>query len=639
MSERTLRYEILFGDRVAGSVVLVRRADGSSDEDLELVERGKRPKLHTRLELDAEGLPKRLELSGKNMRAEQVREVFQCETGACRWESKSERGTGPRGFYVPLNVSLSVNAPALRYALAHGSARLLPGGELRAREVRRTKLDADDGSGGVEVRAFELAGFGFSPRIEWFDSDGESFAQVDDTGAGIRAGFRKSIATLRELQRPFAIARREDIAKSVAHGVEKLAVVHARLFDSKRKRASDDATILIEAGKVKRIGAKLEPPAGYEVIDAKGKLVTPGLWDMHVHLTDDDGLMHVANGITTVRDLGSEVDAALLRKSRWDQGKELGPHVVLAGFVDGRGPVQGPFKLFADTPEEAESVVKAYADKGYVQLKIYSSVKPALVPVLVRAAKARGLRVSGHIPQGMSSEDVVRAGFDEIQHIEYVIYDLHAKPEDERRRTALLGQRGADVDLDSKKSKALVDALVKHKTVVDPTLNVIEAELTVRADHPNPTLAPLLGRLPNQVEREATEGALPVPPGMDERYVKAFRRSAELVKRLWDRNVPLVAGSDAWTGFALHRELELYAELGIPNADVLSIATLGAARVMKMDGRTGSLEPGKDADLVIFDGDPLTRMSDVRKAVLVVKGTSVIDAVRARSALSIAPQD
>jgi imidazolonepropionase-like amidohydrolase len=110
------------------------------------------------------------------------------------------------------------------------------------------------------------------------------------------------------------------------------------------------------------------------------------------------------------------------------------------------------------------------------------------------------------------------------------------------------------------------------------------------------------------------------------------------VKRLWDRKIPIVAGTDGFQGLALHHELELYVEAGIPNADVLSIATLGAARVMKHDATSGSVAKGKDADLVIIDGDPLTTISDVRNVVTVVKSGLVVDAVAAQSALSIAPR-
>ena len=131
------------------------------------------------------------------------------------------------------------------------------------------------------------------------------------------------------------------------------------------------------------------------------------------------------------------------------------------------------------------------------------------------------------------------------------------------------------------------------------------------------------------------DGGLPEVAANHERYQQSFQRCLELTKRLWDMGVPLVAGSDEWPGFALQRELELYSKAGIPNADVLTIATLGAAKVMHRDKTTGSVEPGKVADLIIVDGDPLADISALRNVVTVVQAGRVVDAVAARAALSI----
>jgi imidazolonepropionase-like amidohydrolase len=268
-------------------------------------------------------------------------------------------------------------------------------------------------------------------------------------------------------------------------------------------------------------------------------------------------------------------------------------------------------------------------------------VKPELVPVLVKEAHAKGMRVSGHVPAHMLAEDAVNAGFDEIQHLNFVMLDWLSTRDDDTRtplRFTRIAEKGATLDLDAPATKAFLDLLVKKHTVIDPTLNLYDSMFTTRPDHPDGAIAPILSRLPPQVQRGAVGGALPVPDGMDATYKASFKKCEALVKRLWDRKITLVAGTDSWTGFALHHELELYSEAGIPNADVLSIATLGAARVMKRDKTSGSIAPGKDADLVIVDGDPLTNMRDIRNVVTVVKGGTVIDAVAAQKALSIAPR-
>jgi imidazolonepropionase-like amidohydrolase len=630
---------VIFGDRVAGRDVLVRHADGSIEDDIEFNDRGRGPKIHTRLDLGRDGFPDRLELSGKDYLKRDVHELAACDTLRCRWDSDDEHGEGARAFYVPLQGSFVADAALLRLALREEGVKLLPGGTLRARKVAETTLRRGDES--IHVNAYELAGFGFVPATEWFDDEGEVFGTVSDDSATVREGWKDAVPSLLALERPLGQARRERIAKEVAHHPASLAIVHARLFDPATKKTTDDATIVVEGDKVKAVGTKAVPPKGAEVIDARGKTVLPGLWDMHVHVDNDAGLMNVANGITSARDLGNDMDASLKRRERWEKGDELGPHLLLAGFVDGHGPFEAPTKVFADTPEEAQKVVDAYAANGYVQLKIYSSVKPELVPVLVKAAHAKGMRVSGHVPAHMIAEDAVKAGYDEIQHINFVMLDLLATRDDDTRtplRFFRIAEKGADLDLDAPATRALVDLLASKHVVVDPTLAVFEPMFTARPDHPNPTLAPILARLPAQVQRSAMGGQLPVPEGMDAKYKEAFQRCVQLVKRLWDRKVTIVAGTDWWPGFALHRELELYSEAGIPNADVLAIATLGAARVMKRDGASGSIAPGKDADLVIVDGDPIARMRDIRNVVTVVKGGAVVDAVAAQKALAIAPR-
>ena len=169
----------------------------------------------------------------------------------------------------------------------------------------------------------------------------------------IREGWDDVAEKLLAIQKPLALAqkRREAIAKSTAHKPEKgLAIVHARLFDPATRAAKDDMTIVIEGNRVKAVGAKLAAPAGFEVIDAKGKTVLPGLWDMHVHLDDDEGLLSLAEGVTTVRDLGNDVDSSLARRARWDAGDEIGPRVILAGLIDGPGPYQGPTGARSWTP-------------------------------------------------------------------------------------------------------------------------------------------------------------------------------------------------------------------------------------------------------------------------------------------------
>ncbi len=191
----TVRYDILFGDNVAGKSVVVRHADGSYDEDYEFNDRGRGPKIHTHGEIGPDGLPTRLELSGKDYFKRDVRELATCDTARCKWDSNDEHGEGPRAFYSPNNPTSGIDGPLLAAALRSGGAvSLLPAGVLRARKA----IDATVAHAGQtkHLSVYELSGVGFTPTFEWFEDDGTSFAQSSARfrGERVREGLGRSHA-------------------------------------------------------------------------------------------------------------------------------------------------------------------------------------------------------------------------------------------------------------------------------------------------------------------------------------------------------------------------------------------------------------------------------------------------------------
>jgi cytosine/adenosine deaminase-related metal-dependent hydrolase len=174
--------------------------------------------------------------------------------------------------------------------------------------------------------------------------------------------------------------------------------------------------------RIVRIGpdAEVKPSANAEIIDAQGKFLMPGLWDNHQHFSDIDGALDLANGVTSARDMANDLESFPKRVARFDEGTELGPRVLKAGIIDGTGELAGPTTMRVDTAEQAIKDIDWYADHGYVQIKIYSSIKPELVPIMADHAHARGMRVSGHVPAFMSAKQFVENGADEIQHINFI---------------------------------------------------------------------------------------------------------------------------------------------------------------------------------------------------------------------------
>ena len=365
----------------------------------------------------------------------------------------------------------------------------------------------------------------------------------------------------------------------------------------------------------------------------------PGLWDMHGHLGPLDGLLNLAAGVTTARDLANDTDQLLDLRKRWDAGEAIGPRVLMAGFMDGPGPFAGPSKVLVDTEEEALAAVNNYAKLGYVQIKLYSSLDPKLVPAIVQRAHQLGLRVSGHIPNGMTAEQAVRAGFDEIQHVNFLFLNF-LPPEIDTRTPARfteVAQHAAELDLNSERVRSFIALLKERGTVSDPTLVAFEGLFTGRPDQLDPSLAPVADRFPAQVRRSAFGGGLNPPAEKVQRYRDSFRALQNLVRTLHDAGVTIVAGTDALAGFTLHRELELYVDAGIPAPEVLRIATLGAARVMKRDGELGSVAAGKLADMILVDGDPTKSISDIRRVLLTVKDGATYDPAKLYEAIGVKP--
>jgi imidazolonepropionase-like amidohydrolase len=296
--------------------------------------------------------------------------------------------------------------------------------------------------------------------------------------------------------------------------------------------------------------------------------------------------------------------------------------------------------VLVSTAEQGRAWVDKYASLGYVQIKLYSSIEPQLVRPIVEEAHKKGLRVSGHVPANLTAAECVELGYDEIQHVNFLLLNFMPDVKETRTPARFLepARRAADLDLASPEVRAFIDLLKRRGTSLDPTLTAFESMFLDRSGTMAVGMAKVAHRLPVQVRRGFMAGNLPVPPGMDERYRKSWEKALRLVHDLWAAGVPIEAGTDALAGFSLHRELELDAQAGIPAPDVLQLATYGAARIMRLDQELGTVEPGKLADLVLLDGDPAADISAVRNTALVMKNGILYQPDELYRELGVAPR-
>jgi len=368
----------------------------------------------------------------------------------------------------------------------------------------------------------------------------------------------------------------------------------------------------------------------------------PGLWDNHQHFSDNDGALDLANGVTSARDMANDTDTFLQRVARFDNGSELGPRVLKAGIIDGTGEFAGPTKMRVDTAEQAIQDVDWYADHGYAQIKIYSSIKPELVPIIADHAHARGLRVSGHVPAFMSARQFVEGGADEIQHLNFIVLNfLFPEVQETRNRDRFIkvAERAGEFTPDKPEVRDFINFLKEHHTVLDPTISVFEALFCGDPTAITPGLEGIVPRFPPQVRRAMRSGALEVPPDKQAAYHEAFPAMLRLLKAIYDAGVTIIPGTDALAGYTLHNELELYARAGIPPAEVLRMARWTPALVMGVNKDRGVIAPGKFADMILVDGDPTKNIQDINKITTVIKGGKVYDPAAIEKALGITPRE
>jgi imidazolonepropionase-like amidohydrolase len=628
---RTTKRNIVTLTRPSGESVLTVAADGSATNAYEERENGRGSRVDATWRLNADGTLASFDATGHENVGLPLEEHFSYDGKHAKWKSKAESGekdvTGP-AFYVPLAPTVEVYGLLTKALLKNGGTLpLLPDGEARIEKT--TTVTAKSGDKTARVTGYAIKGLDLLPTRVWMDENGEFFGYTDPWYSCVMEGFEAAIPDLVAEQKKLDEAREDELAKRLTHKppAAGLAITHARVlaWDGPDKAHwLADTTVIVKDGKISALGAskatKIDP--AMETIDAQGKALIPGLWDVHSHLGPADGVLDVASGVTTARDVGNDPDRLDEFKARFESGAAVGPRVMRAGFIEGRGEKAAGSKITAENEDEAKAAVEFYKKRGYDQIKIYNSMKPELVPILAKAAHEAGMRVSGHVPVHMRAEEAVRAGYDEINHVNMLFLNFFIDHDTDTRtplRFSIVAERAPDLDLNGKAAQDFFALLIAKKTTVDPTLGVFENLFVDRVGELGPGAKPIAARMPVQVRRNWLRGGIPVPEGKDARYKESFQRTLAMVKALHDHKIPIATGTDSLAGVMLHREIELYVAAGLTPAAALQAASLTPARIMKREKTSGAIGVGKDADMVLIDGDPLAHIEDVRKVVTTIK--------------------
>ena len=375
-------------------------------------------------------------------------------------------------------------------------------------------------------------------------------------------------------------------------------------------------------------------------VDGNGLWLVPGLWDMHTHNRFSQGLLHIAGGVTTVRDMGNNPENYFQVRDGFNSGEVIGPRSFAAGIIEGKSPFSAPIKDLAESVEDAVKLVGKYADLGYPQIKIYSSTAPEWVAPVATEAHRRNMRVSGHIPSFMSAEQAVNAGYDEIQHINMLFLNFLASETDDTRtplRFTLIAEQAHQLDLESEEVDAFLDLLKEKEVTIDPTVAIFDNMLRHRSGELSPSFRMVADHLPPSVRRGMMAGRMDINDENAPQFAESADALLVLLCKLHEKGIRIVAGTDSLPGFGLHRELELYQKAGIPAAEVLRLATLGAAELMGASGDSGSISIGKASDMILLARNPLENIGAVRTVRTVFKGDRMYRVSELQQAVGIKP--
>jgi imidazolonepropionase-like amidohydrolase len=622
-------------EQAIGEETYELRRDGDSIAakiDFKFTDRGQAVPLSVTFRSAPDLTPQAFEIKGNTSRATTIDEAVTIAPGTVHLRTRDKHSdlalpSGP--FFTIAGYSpATMQMLMVRYWATHGSpAQLptLPGGSVKIEPRGQDVIHVvtKDGAKDEKLDRFTVEGLIWGRETLWFDSNRNLVAEVStdaefDHFEAIRDGYESALGDFVGRYGSDNMAALADISKGIpgSHAAT-IAIVGGTLIDGTGAAPLADAAVIIRDGRIAAVGprTRVKIPEHAKVVDAKDKYILPGLWDMHAHFEQVEwGPIYLAAGVTTVRDCGNEFEFITAVRDAIAQGRGLGPRLLLAGIVDGSGPLTIGVER-VDTPEQAKMWVDRYHAAGFQQMKIYSSVKLEELKAVADEAHRLGMTVTGHIPEGLDAYQAIAAGQDQINHISFIADIMHVPfPADMSRLDR--GKALANLDLESPEAKKALAFLKDHHTVVDPTMAVFEF-FTVSTAKPPASFEPGV----NKVAPELAEQLTDVEPATEHSAIgeKVFEKELAIVGALHKAGIPIVAGTDQTVpGYSLHREIELYVQAGFTPMEAIQAATIVPAGVMGLEKESGTVEKGKRGDLILINGNPLEDIHATRNVEYVI---------------------
>lgn len=415
---------------------------------------------------------------------------------------------------------------------------------------------------------------------------------------------------------------------------------HVTVINVVSGAAEKDMTVVITGNRIQRVDHKYHSkiPKAATVIDAAGKYMIPGLWDMHVHTFFGTWIpggreatlpLFLANGVTGIRDMGSELDLVLAARSDVQHHQQLGPRMIVAGPMLDGPKTQFPASLAIATPDDGRRAVDMLKSRGVDFIKIQSYVSRDAYFAIADECKKQNIVFVGHVPDAIRGAEASNAGQRSFEHL-IGIFEGSSSVEDD----LLKGPKGPARFLetyDSTREAALIALLAKNQTWQCPTLFwergqwlIDSPELQSEVAHdPDAKFAPRYWRekswpsFTQSIIKTLDTDPLPTRD-------KFVQHELEIVRRLRAANVPFLAGTDTAAGVdvlpgpSLHHELERFVEAGFTPLEALQTATINPAKFMGITADFGAVERGEIADLLLLNANPLEDIRNTRKIEAVV---------------------
>lgn len=383
---------------------------------------------------------------------------------------------------------------------------------------------------------------------------------------------------------------REINHKELPIGAKTIAIVGATLIDGTGKPPLSNATVVIKGNSILKVGpsGSLSIPKEAEIVDGKGLTLLPGLIDAHFHLNNNElPNLVLQRGITSVRDPGAWIESySAVRDSDITP-----PRLFLTGpHLDMPPPAYPKNSYLIRDPIEARYAVNKFADQGASAIKIYIRLPVAIIKEVCATAHQRGIPVTAHL-EITSAMEAIAAGVDGIEHVTSFGTDLLPTFEAQQYEQSVLADNSARregryqvwnaIDIEGDKVDSLLLFLKQHRTVVSPTLGAFEYRFG----------------------EDKTDSI----------KVRAFENMMTFIGKAHKAGIPTVVGSHssvpyAERGWAYQREMELLSESGLTNMEIIVAATMENARFFRVEDRLGSVEEGKQADLLLLEGDPIKKL-------------------------------